>query len=256
MPIVIKSARDLQAMRDAAKINVEALQAMSQAVKPGVSTAALDKIAYDIITRYGATPAFLGYPPGSKYPYPATITASVNQELVHGIPSEARHLQAGDIISLDCGTILNGFVADSALTVPVGHVSEAVQHLLDVTEQSLHVGIKQCEAGKRFGDISAAIQQFVEAQGYNVVREYGGHGVGRQMHEDPHIPNWGTPGRGQRLRPGMTFALEPMVMMGGPQVKTLSDHWTVVTIDGKWCAHFEHTVAVTSNGPEILTAWD
>ena len=256
MPIVIKSARDLQAMRDAAKINVEALQAVSQAVEPGVTTAALDKIAHDIITGYGATPAFLGYPPGSKYPYPATITASVNQELVHGIPSEEVHLQAGDIISLDCGTVHHGFVADSALTVPVGSVSEDVQKLLDVTEQSLYIGIDQCIAGNRFGDVSAAIQRFVEDQDLNVVREYGGHGVGRQMHEDPHIPNWGTPGRGQRLRPGMTFALEPMVMLGGPKVKTLDDHWTVVTVDGKWCAHFEHTVAVTSNGPEILTAWD
>lgn len=256
MPIVIKSARDLQAMRDAAKINVEALQAVSQAVEPGATTAALDKIAHDIITRYGATPAFLGYPPGSKHPFPGTITASVNQELVHGIPSESCHLHEGDIVSVDCGTIYHGFVADSALTLTVGAVSADVEKLLNVTEKSLYVGIDQSVVGNRFGDISAAIQQFVEGQGLNVVREYGGHGVGRQMHEDPHIPNWGTPGRGQRLRPGMTFALEPMVMLGGPQVKTLGDHWTVVTADGKWCAHFEHTVAVTSNGPEILTAWN
>lgn len=256
MSIVIKSTRDLQAMRDAAKINVEALQAVSEAVKPGVSTAALDKIAHDIITGYGAIPAFLGYPPGSKNPFPATITASVNEELVHGIPSQDRLLHEGEIVSIDCGTVHHGFVADSALTVPVGQIGEEARKLLEVTDQALTVGIDMCVIGNRFGDVSAAIQQFVEDKGYNVVREYGGHGVGRQMHEDPHIPNWGKPGRGQRLRPGMTFALEPMVMIGGPQVKTLKDNWTVVTTDGKLCAHYEHTVAVTDNGPEILTAWN
>ena len=256
MAIIIKSGRDLQAMRDAAKINVEALQKTSDAVRPGITTAELDRIANQVLAKYGATPAFLGYPPGSKNPFPATITASINEELVHGIPSQDRVLKEGDIISIDCGTIHDGFVADSALTVPVGEIEAEAQHLLKVTEESLYVGIEACVVGHRFGDVSAAIQQFVESRGMNVVREYGGHGVGRSMHEDPHIPNWGKAGRGRRLKPGMTFALEPMVMLGQPKTKVLKDRWTVITADRKLCAHYEHTIAVTENGPEILTKWE
>ena len=255
MPIIIKSQRDIQAMRDSAKINVEALRAVYEAIRPGVTTGELDKIAHDVIVRNGGTPAFLGYPPGSRHPYPATINASVNEELVHGIPGK-RVLQEGDIISIDCGTVYKGFVSDSAFTVGVGKISEEAQRLIQVTEEALYRGIEVAVPGNRFGDISYTIQQFVEGHGYNVVREYGGHGIGRSMHEDPHIPNWGSPGRGRRLRPGMTFAIEPMVMLGSPAVRVLDDHWTVVTVDGSLCAHFEHTIAVTENGPEILTSWD
>lgn len=252
MAIIIKSARDIAVMRDAGKINYEALHAAAEAAQPGVTTAELDRMAHEVIIRRGGTPAFLGYPPGSKHPFPATVTASINEELVHGIPGP-RALREGDILSLDCGTVYRGFVADSALTVAVGPVSEEARRLLEVTEEALRIGIELCTVGRHLGDVSHAIQAYVESFGYNVVREYGGHGVGRTMHEEPHIPNWGTPGKGPQLRPGMTFALEPMVMLGSPAVRLLDDNWTVVTADGKLCAHFEHTVAVTENGVEILT---
>lgn len=255
MAIVIKSARDIEIMREAAKINVEALRAVLAAVRPGITTAELDRIAYRVITRYGGEPAFLGYPPGSRHPFPATLTTSINEELVHGIPGP-RQLREGDILSVDCGTVYKGFVADSAVTVPVGEISPLARRLLEVTEQALYVGIEKCVPGNRLGDISHAIQHYVESHGFNVAREYGGHGVGRAMHEDPHIPNWGHPGKGQPLRVGMTFALEPMVMVGDPALRVLDDHWTVVTEDGQLCAHFEHTIAVTENGPEILTKMD
>ncbi len=254
MAIILKSRHDLETMRDSAKINVEVLRAVVDEVRPGMTTGELDGIAYEIITRHGGVPAFLGYPPGSQNPFPATLTTSVNEELVHGIPGK-RELKEGDILSIDCGTVYKGFVSDSAVTVGVGTVDEEAQRLLSVTEEALAKGIEACVPGTRFGDISHTIQAFVEGHGFNVVREYGGHGVGRTMHEDPHIPNWGQPGRGQQLRPGMTFALEPMVMLGSPATRVLGDHWTVVTADGKLCAHFEHTVAVTENGPEILTKW-
>ncbi len=256
MAIIIKSRRDIQTMRDSARINDEALRKVADAICPGVSTAELDRIAYEVITRRGGVPAFLGYPPGGSYPFPGTICASINEELVHGIPSERRILQEGDIVSIDCGTVYKGFVSDAAFTLPVGEVDAEARRLLEVTERSLYVGIEQCVPGQHFGDISHAIQTYVESRGYNVVREYGGHGVGRSMHEEPHIPNWGKKGHGRRLQPGMTFALEPMVMIGSPATRVLDDHWTVVTADGKLCAHFEHTIAVTENGPEILTKFE
>src|SRR5574341_294286 len=255
MAIILKSRKEIDLMREAAEINRQVLGAIRAAIRPGVTTARLDKIAYDIITKHAATPAFLGYPPGSAHPFPATITVAVNEQLVHGIPDD-RPLQEGDILTVDCGTVYNGFVADAAYTVGVGRVSPEAQRLLDVTHDSLFVGIAACVVGNRLGDVGAAIQRFVESHGMNVVREDGGHGVGRKMHESPHIPNWGQPGKGKPLRAGMTFALEPMVMLGSPKVKVLDDHWTVVTADGKLCAHFEHTVAVTQNGPEILTSWE
>ncbi|MBN1119894.1 MAG: type I methionyl aminopeptidase [Anaerolineae bacterium] len=255
MAIIVKSRRNISAMQDAAKINVEALQAVDEAIRPGVTTGELDKIAHDIIVGHGAIPSFYGYPSGSRYPYPATITASINEELVHGIPGD-RVLQEGDIVSIDCGTTYKGWVADSAFTAPVGRVSDEALRLLEITESSLYKGIEICLPDRRFGDVSNAIQTFVEGRGYNVVREYGGHGVGRNMHEEPHIPNWGRKGQGHRMRPGMTFALEPMVMAGSPQTQVLDDHWTVVMADGGLCAHFEHTIAVTENGPEILTKWE
>lgn len=251
--IVLKSQREIEAMRDAGKINYEAHMMMLDALKPGISTGELDRIAARVLEKYGAVPAFLGYPPGGKYPFPAVITVSVNSELVHGIPSDERILNDGDIVSLDCGTIYKGFVGDSAYTWPVGQIDGHLQQLLDVTEQALNIGIDTSIADARLGDVSHAIQEYVQSFGYSVPKEYGGHGVGRNMHEDPHIPNWGIPGKGPRLRPGMTYALEPMVMMGQPELRVLADHWTVVTVDGKHAAHFEHTIAITSNGPDILT---
>ena len=261
MAIIYKTAEELEIMREAGRINAAALAAMQEAVRPGISTLELDTIAADVIARHNAEPAFLNYPPGSPHPFPATITASINNELVHGIPSADRILQEGDIISLDCGTVYEGFVADSAFTMGVGKIAPAVEHLLEITEQALWVGIKLCTAGRQSSEVSRAIQRYVERHGYSIVREYTGHGVGRSMHEDPQIPNW-WPRRAHQhgwrsveLKPGMTFALEPMVNAGRPETRVLDDHWTVVTRDGSLCAHFEHTIAVTNGDePIILTA--
>jgi len=254
--IIIKSERELVPMRQAGRINGSVLQALAQAVRPGITTRELDRMARELIRSAGAMPAFLGYPnPDPHYPdssYPAAINTSVNDELVHGIPGR-RRLKEGDIICIDCGTVYQGYVGDSAITVPVGHISVETQRLLDVTKEALRRAIEACRPGKRLGDISATIQEWVEGQGYNVVREYTGHGVGRDMHEDPSIPNWGKHDRGAPLRRGMTFALEPMVTVGPPDLVVRSDHWTVATADGSLCAHFEHTVAVTDGDPEILT---
>lgn len=254
MAIILKSAADLQCMRDAAKINDEALAKVRDAIRPGITTRELDRIAHNVIVKHGAIPAFLGYPPGSKNPFPATITVAVNDELVHGIPS-SRVLKDGDIISIDCGTVSKGWVADAAYTAPVGQISAEAQRLLDVTKAALYKGIEACVPNHTVGDVSWAIQSYVESQGMCVVKDYGGHGVGRSMHEEPHIPNWGMAGRGQKLRPGMTFALEPMVMTGNPATRVLKDKWTVVAADGCICAHFEHSVAISENGAEILTNW-
>lgn len=255
MAIQLKSRGEIDIMREAGRINVEALTRMRDAVKAGVTTRELDQIAAEVIAKRGARPAFLGHPKGSRHPFPAVVTISINNELVHGIPGD-RRLQEGDIVSLDCGTIHKGFVADSAFSMGVGQITPENQRLLDVTEVSLYKGIEMVAVGNRLGDISNAIQRYVESNGYHVVREYGGHGVGRNMWEEPHIPNWGEPGKGLRLKPGMTFALEPMVMPGDPATQVLNDHWTVVMVDGGLCAHFEHTIAVTENGAEILTKMD
>lgn len=252
--VVLKTADDIQAMRDAGKINVEVLQTVNEAIKPGVTTAELDKIAYNILASHKAIPAFLGYPPGGQHPFPNTLTICVNEELVHGIPSD-RVLEEGDIVTIDCGTIYRGYVADSAFTAGVGEISEEAQKLIDITEQSLYKAIEQCLPNNRLGDVSYAVQAFVESFGYNVVRRYGGHGVGQQMHEEPHIPNYGKPGRGVRLQKGMTLAIEPMVMIGSYDTEVLEDHWTVISKDRKLNAHCEHTVAITDNGPDILTKW-
>ncbi len=255
MAIQLKSRAEIDIMREAGRINVEALSRMRDAVRPGITTRELDQIAADVIARHGARPAFLGHPKGGRHPFPAVVTVSINSELVHGIPGD-RRLQEGDIVSLDCGTIHKGFVADSAFSMGVGKITVEVQRLLDVTEVSLYKGIEVVRVGNRLGDISNAIQRYVEGNGYHVVREYGGHGVGRNMWEEPHIPNWGEPGKGLKLKAGMTFALEPMVMPGDPATQVLNDHWTVVMVDGGLCAHFEHTIAVTENGAEILTKMD
>ncbi len=248
--VVIKTARDLQAMRSAGLVNAQALAAAVSAVRPGVTTADVNAAAVEVLRQHGAGMAFLGYP--GPYPYPAATCISVNDELVHGIPGP-RRLQAGDIVSIDCGSVVDGFVGDSAITVGVGEIAEEAQRLLEVTCAALFAGIERMRVGNRTGDVSAAIQSVVERAGFNVVREYTGHGVGRAMHEDPQVPNYGKAGTGQPLKPGMTVALEPMVLAGGPETRILRDQWTVASRDGRRTAHFEHTVAVTADGPRILT---
>ncbi len=247
--IVIKSQAEIALMREAGRVNYLALSAVKELIRPGVTTAELDAAASEVIRKHGGTAAFLHY--GSP-PYPATLCVSVNEELVHGIPGK-RKLKEGDIVSVDCGTILDGFVGDSAFTVGVGEISAEAQHLLQVTEQALAIGISKMRVGCRTGDVSAAIQAHAEGQGFHVTREYTGHGVGRHMHEGPQVPNYGLPGRGIPLRPGMTIALEPMVLVGTSRTRVLSDQWTVASADGSLTAHFEHSVAVTEGDPLILT---
>jgi methionyl aminopeptidase len=247
--IVIKNNAELALMREAGRVNAQALAAVREVIRPNVTTAELDAVAVEVIRKHGGIPVFKGY---GEPPYPASICVSINEVLVHGIPGK-RKLKEGDIVSVDCGTLLEGYVGDSAFTVGVGEISAEVQRLLQVTEQALYEGIAQMRAGNHTGDVSAAIQRFVEGNGYHVTREYTGHGVGRQMHEGPQVPNYGTPGRGVLLRPGMTIALEPMVLVGTPQTRVLSDQWTVVSADGSLTAHSEHSVAVTEGEPLILT---
>lgn len=250
-------------MREAGKIVAKAHEAMREAIKPGVSTWELDQIAAKIFEQHNAIPAFLGYPPNGEHPFPATITASVNTELVHGIPSKDVVLEEGDIISLDTGCHYRGYVGDAAFTYGVGKISDDAQKLLDVTEKALYVGIDAARLGQETSDISKAIQTFAESEGYSVIREYTGHGVGQKMHEEPSIPNWWpTKKESRRMRrafesavltKGMTFALEPMIAIGGPETVELDDHWTVVMEDGALSAHFEHTIAITEGEPIILT---
>jgi methionyl aminopeptidase len=251
--VMLKSKRELERMRAAGKINAKALAAALAVVEPGVTTAEINAAAAAVLKEHGAKPAFVGVP--GAYPYPAETTISINDELVHGIPGE-RRLEEGDIVSIDCGTVFEGFVGDSALTVGVGDINAEAQMLIDVTRDSLFKGIAKMVIGNRTGDVSAAIQEHVESNGFQVVREYTGHGVGRSMHEDPQVPNYGTAGRGLPLKSGMTIALEPMVLSGARETQVLSDRWTVASMDSKLTAHFEHTVAVTENGPWILTASD
>ena len=251
--IEIKNAAELARMRQAGRVNAEALLAAVAVVRPGVTTAEIDRAAAEVLRRHGATPAFLGYP--GPTPYPAVTTVSINEELVHGIPGE-RRLKEGDIVSIDCGAIVDGFVGDSAVTVPVGEVAPESWRLLEATLAGLWAGVSAMQAGRRTGDVSSAIQETVEARGFSVTRDYTGHGVGRAMHEDPQVPNYGVAGKGPLLRPGMTIALEPMVLAGGPETRVLEDGWTVVARDGRRTAHFEHTVAVTADGPQVLTAAD
>jgi methionyl aminopeptidase len=248
--ITIKSKSELEIMRTAGKINAEALQVVADLAQPGITTAELNAAADAVLKKHGVYSPFFHYP--GAYPYPASTTISVNEELVHGIPGK-RVLKEGDIVSVDCGTVYEGFVADSAITVPIGEVSELTRKLLTVTEESLYVGIKLMAPGNRIGDVSSAIQNFVEDKGFFVTREYTGHGVGRDMHEGPQVPNYGVPGRGILLRPGMTIALEPMVLVGTPATRVLKDQWTVISADRSLTAHYEHTVAITEDGPVILT---
>lgn len=240
-------------MRRAGRIVAEVLERMRERVAPGVTTAKLNELAETVIVgKYNAVPSFKGYPPGSAHPFPASICASVNEELVHGIPGP-RALQGGDIVSIDVGAILDGYHGDAAVTLSVGQVSLEAEWLMEVTKGALEAGIAAARVGNRSGDISTAIQSYVESRGYSVVREYTGHGIGRKMHEDPQVPNYGEPGKGVRLREGMTIALEPMVLAGDRAVQVLDNHWTVVSCDGKLTAHFENTIAVTDGEAEILT---
>jgi methionyl aminopeptidase len=245
--IVIKSEHELNLMREAGRIVAEAHRLMKQAVVPGVTTAELDRICDTFIRSQGAFPSFKGY-----NGFPASICASTNEELVHGFPGP-RKLIEGDIISIDIGAQYQGFHGDSAWTYGVGYISDEAQRLLDVTEASLYAGLELVRPDVRLYTVSHGIQRVIEEAGFSVVREYVGHGVGTDLHEEPQIPNYGVPDRGPRLKPGMTLAIEPMVIVGERYEKTLSDNWTVVTVDGSLCAHFEHTIAVTEDGYEILT---
>jgi len=238
-------------MREAGRINALALQTVRELIRPGVATGDLDQAAESVIRQNGCIPAFKNYP--GPYPFPASLCVSINEELVHGIPGK-RKLLEGDIVSIDCGTILDGFVADSAFTAGVGEISSKAWRLLEVTEQALSLGIDKMRPGNRVGDVSAEIQQHVESNGYHVPREYTGHGVGRNMHEGPLVPNFGTRGHGLELRPGITVALEPMVLVGTHRTRVLQDQWTVIAADASLTAHFEHSVAVTEGDPLVLTA--
>ena len=249
--VVLKTSRELAAMRDAGRISARALKLAGEAVEPGVSTWEIDRIARRYIEEQGAIPTFLGY--GG---FPASACISVNNVVVHGIPSKDVIVREGDIVSIDIGATYEGFVGDNAFTFPCGKVSAEAEALMKATQESLYEGIKAAQAGNRIGDIGSAVQRYVEARGYSVVRTFVGHGVGAKMHEDPSVPNYGTPGRGVRLLQGMTIAIEPMINAGVSGVKTLSDGWTTVTADGKLSAHFEHSIAITSDGPVILTLPD
>lgn len=237
-------------MREAGRINAQALAAAKAIIRPGVSTADLNAAAEEVLKKHGVISPFKNYP--GPYPYPTSTCVSVNEELVHGIPGK-RKLKEGDIVTMDCGTIYQGYVGDSAFSAGVGEISETARRLLEVTEQALYQGISQMCPGKHLGDVSAAVQRCVEQNGFYVTREYTGHGVGRQMHEGPQVPNYGIPGRGLILRPGMTIALEPMTLVGTAVTRVMPDQWTVTSWDGSLTAHFEHTIAVTQGDPLILT---
>jgi methionyl aminopeptidase len=246
--IVLKSPREIALMRAAGQILAEAMERLRTFVKPGVSTLEIDQDIEEFIRARGAKPAFKGY-----RGFPATVCTSLNEEVVHGIPSAHRRVKEGDIISLDLGCIVDGYYADCAFTLAVGEIPPRVRELLEVTRESLERAITECGPARRLGDISHAVQSHVERHGFSVVRAFVGHGIGRELHEDPQVPNFGEPRRGPLLKPGMVLAIEPMVTMGSWEVRILEDRWTAVTEDGSLAAHFEHTVAITEDGPEVLT---
>ncbi len=248
MPIVCKSPSELEKMRRAGHAVREVLDAVKTLVRPGITTMDLERAADQKIRDLGGIPAFRGY-----QAYPCVLCTSVNHEIVHGIPSEKRVLKDGDIVSIDCGVVLDGYYGDAAITVPVGQVKPELHKLLEVTEQSLYKGIEKMRIGNTVQDVGSAVQDWVEKHGFSVVREFVGHGIGTQLHEDPQVPNYGTPGHGPKLREGMVLAIEPMVNAGKPGARVLDDKWTAVTEDGSYSAHFEHCVAVTKDGPMILT---
>ena len=246
--IVLKTSRELALMREACRISAGALQVAGEAVRPGISTWEIDQIAYKYIISQGAEPNFL-----NLYGFPATACISINDEVIHGIPSKKRILQSGDIVSIDLGAKIGGYNGDNAATFACGEISEEAKRLIETTRESLYEAIKMAVPGGKIGDIASAVQTYCESRGYSVVREYTGHGVGKELHEDPSVPNYGTAGRGVRLLPGMTIAIEPMINQGTAKIKVLPDGWTVKTQDSKLSAHFEHTVAITKDGPVILT---
>ena len=246
--IVLRTAKEIEMMRKACQISAEALQLAGEAVRPGITTYEIDQIAYRYIKKQGAEPNFLNY-----NGFPATACISINDEVIHGIPSKKRVLKEGDIVSIDLGAKVNGYNGDNAATFACGVISDEAKRLCDTTRESLYLGIEQAVAGNRIGDIAFAIQSYCEERGFSIVREYTGHGVGTHLHEDPSVPNYGTAGRGQRLLPGMTIAIEPMINLGSKAIKCLPDGWTVKTLDGKLSAHFEHTIAITKGEPMILT---
>jgi methionyl aminopeptidase len=246
--VILKSAAEIEKMRKAGRVVREALELVREIVKPGLTTLDLEKAAEAKIKALGAKAAFKGY-----HGYPCVLCTSINSEVVHGIPSKKRVLREGDIVSVDCGAFVEGYCGDAAITVPVGEISVDAARLLRVTEQSLHAGIAVVKPGATLGDVGAAVQKVVEAEGFSVVRDFVGHGIGAAMHEDPQVPNYGVPGHGLRLKAGMVIAIEPMVNAGKADVRVLPDGWTAVTIDGGMSAHFEHTVAVTETGARILT---
>ena len=246
--IVLRTAKEIDMMRKACQISAEALQLAGESVRPGITTYEIDQIAYRYIKKQGAEPNFLNY-----NGFPATACISINDEVIHGIPSKKRVLKEGDIVSIDLGAKVNGYNGDNAATFACGVISDEAKRLCDTTRESLYLGIEQAVAGNRIGDIAFAIQSYCEERGFSVVREYTGHGVGTHLHEDPSVPNYGTAGRGQRLLPGMTIAIEPMINAGSKAIKCLPDGWTVKTLDGKLSAHFEHTIAITKGEPMILT---
>lgn len=249
MAIFFKSAKEIEKMRRSGHIVRQVLDHLRTVVGPGVSTMDLERVADEKIKEFGAKPAFKGY-----YDYPCVLCTSINEEIVHGIPSEKRVLKAGDIVSIDCGVVLDGFYGDAAITVPVnGSLKPELKKLLEVTEASLYKGIDQARPGNAVGDVGAAVQEHVEANGFSVVREFVGHGIGTRLHEEPQVPNFGMRGRGPKLREGMVIAIEPMVNSGKPEARVLDDKWTAVTADGSYSAHFEHCVAITKDGPMILT---
>ena len=249
--VILKTARELKAMREAGRISAGALQQAGKAVEPGVTTSEIDSIVRSYIEKQGATPSFLGY--GG---FPASVCISVNNVVIHGIPNKQQKLRSGDIVSIDVGAKLNGYHGDNACTFACGDISPEARALMDATREALMEGISRAVVGNRTGDIGNAVQRYVEARSYSVVRDFVGHGVGAKLHEDPNVPNYGTPGKGVRLLPGMTIAIEPMVNQGTHRVRVLDDKWTTVTADGKLSAHFEHTVAITPSGPVIMTLPD
>lgn len=249
--VVLKTSRELRAMREAGRISARALKLAGEAVEPGVNTTEIDRIVHRYLQQQGATPSFLGY-----NGFPASACISVNHVVIHGIPKKSQVLREGDIVSIDIGAYYEGFHGDNAWTFPCGDVSGEAKALMDATRESLFEGIRAAQPGNRIGDVGSAVQRYVEARGYSVVRDFVGHGVGAKLHEDPTVPNYGTPGRGVRLLPGMTIAIEPMINAGVHTVRTLSDGWSTVTTDGKLSAHFEHSVAITPDGPVILTLPD
>jgi methionyl aminopeptidase len=251
MELELKSKEDLERMRRAGQIVAEVLDRLREEVKPGIATLDLDRIAEEMTRKRGAFPAFKGYQVGSRV-FPASLCVSINDEVVHGIPA-VRSLKEGDIVGLDFGVVVEGYYGDAAVTVPVGKISPKAQHLLDATRESLWRGIRTIRVGSRLGDLSHAIQSYAEGAGLSVVREFVGHGIGRRLHEEPQVPNFGEPGRGRLLREGMVLAIEPMLNLGEPAVVVKEDGWTAVTRDGSLSAHFEHSVAVTAEGPVVLT---